>query len=129
MAMAETFGPAEGEQDGRVVYNGGSVLVTYGGGSLAVWISFVLDVDDFTMQLDEAESLVAFYRPPDAHLISQQDIEPGHIRRIYTSPTIVALFSGRDTRGRSADRYVEELRFDPSTERARSIEMAIDENP
>jgi hypothetical protein len=127
--VVETFGEEDGEQDGRMSYSGGGVLVTYGAGSLAVWVTFVVDVDDIEMQIDQADVLASYYRPPDAQLQSQEVVEPGFIRRIYSSPTLTALFAGRDTGDRVHDRYVEELHFDPTTQRARLIEMALGERP
>jgi hypothetical protein len=128
-AIVETFGTPDGEQDGRSSFSGGSVLVSYGPGSLAVRLTFVLDIDDLEMQLEDAEMLVSYYRPPDAQLLTEETVEPGFVRRIYTSPTLAALFGGSDTGGRAADRYVEEVRFDPATQRARLIEMALGERP
>ena len=127
--IVETFGESDGEDDGRSSYSEGGVLVTYGAESRAVRITFVLDLDDLTMALDEAESLAEFYRPPGAQLLSTTTVEPGLMRRVYSSATLAALFAGSDTGGRAADRYVEELRFDPQTQRALSIEMALGELP
>jgi hypothetical protein len=127
--VVETFGTADGEQDGRSTYSEGSVLVTYGPGTLATRVTFVLDLDDLTMPLADARGLVEFYRPPDAQLLSETTDQPGLVRRVYSSATLGALFAGTDTGGRTADHYVEELRFDPATQRALAIEMALGDRP
>ncbi|HEX5164189.1 MAG TPA: hypothetical protein VFV93_02235 [Thermomicrobiales bacterium] len=127
--IVETFGTADGEQDGRSSYSEGSVLVTYGPGTLAMRVTFLLDTDDLTMSLTDARGLADYYRPPDAQLLSETTNEPGLIRRVYSSTTLGALFAGLDTGGRTADHYVEELRFDPATQRALSIEMALGDRP
>ena len=127
--VVETFGTADGEKDGRSSYSEGSVLVTYGPGTLATRVTFVLDLDDLTMPLADARGLIDYYRPTDAQLLSETTNQPGLLRRVYSSATLGALFAGTDTGGRAADHYVEELRFDPATQRALSIDMALGDRP
>jgi hypothetical protein len=127
--MVETFGPAESEQDGRSVHAEGSVLVSYAGDNRAVWITFVLDLDDLTLTIEEGESLAQFYRPPDARLLSETSPDAGTIRRVYSSATLQALFGAGDVDGRPTDRYVELIHVDPGTQRALSIDMALGEQP
>jgi hypothetical protein len=126
--MVDTYGPSTGNQDGRVVYSDGSVLVTYSD-SLAIRVTFELVAEDLSITAEEAGVLVDFYRPPDAQLLSNTALEPGLVRRVYSSAALATVFAGSDTGGRPSDRYVEELRFDPATQQAISIEMALGDQP
>lgn len=127
--VVETFGEAGDENDGRSSYSDGSVLVTYGADRRAVRVSFILDLDEFVVTVEEADILAVYYRPPDAQLLTEEATTPGVIRRVYSSATLAELFAGVDTDGRAIDRYVEEIRFDQSTQRALSIEMALGDQP
>jgi hypothetical protein len=129
--VEQTFGVQESTNaTGEAIYQEGSVFVLYSADDRALRVTFDISDGDLTdFDRSAAISLATYYRPSDALLIVADPAAGGVERSHYTSASLTAAFANLDTAGRDAGSYVEELRFDTTTDRPLAIVMALGQEP
>jgi hypothetical protein len=102
-----------------------AVSVLYSDDGLALRIVLDFTLSDPPLTRADAADLLANYRPADADPLRTATPAAGVERRTYASAALADRFAGRDTAGRTASRYVEEIRWDPVSGFVITVTMAV----